>query len=335
MEDISPKWLSEVLGLSVHSLQPGKLAGGIAITSELAAFNLESTAGPISVVVKLRRPGWKMDALYTREIRFYKELASDLGDLVPTCHHIDSNDETGDFVIVLEDLSAADPGHELEGLTLKQGMAVANALGTYHGKMWRDERAAQWPHKTFTQEDGQRINERFAKQWPLLVNQGKYEIPAGLFEIVPHIAKRLPIALQKMSQGARTLIHSDVHAENLLLDDERVIFIDWQNAAFANASVDLAGLILCCDSAVQESHWRKILTSWQERVLAYGVELSEVNSAINTVPQAIVWSFVGVSSWLATFEAEKLRDAHTLQCHWRRLVSGLLTTWPHDLTISS
>ena len=328
MEDISPKWLSEVLSCSVHSMRRGELAGGIAITSQLAAFHLESTKGPLSVVVKLRRPGWKMDALYEREVRFYKELACDLGELVPLCYHIESKDDTGDFVILMEDLSAANPGHNLEGLTLQQGLDVAYALGSYHGKMWQDERAAHWPHKTFTAEDGQRLNERFAKQWPLLVSQGKYEIPAGILEIIPHIAIRLPQALQRMSQGAGTLIHSDVHAENLLLDGERVIIIDWQNAAFANASIDLAGLILCCDNKVQKEHWQEVLTCWRNRVMNFAVEQSEAEQVIDTVPYAILWNFVGVSSWLATFEAEKLRDGHTLQCHWRRLVSGLQTTFP-------
>ena len=327
MSHVSAQWLSQVLGHSIDSAKPGELAGGIAVTSQVGAFHLESVNPPKSVVVKLRRPGWQMDTLYLREIRFYKELATELGDLVPHCHYVELDEESGDFVIVLEDLSAATPGHNLEGLSWKEGQTVAQALGTYHGKMWDDERASTWPSKTYSKEDGDRIKRHFDKQWPLLVSQGKYEIQPPIFEIVPQIGERLPKALSEMSKGPRTLIHSDIHAENLLLDRDRVVIIDWQNAAFANPVFDLSGLFLCCHSQIQRNHYEELLDCWSEAAIKEGAPKTEVIPVAKIVPLAVIWNFVGVASWLATFEAEKLRDSRTLQSHWRRLSSGLLASW--------
>ena len=99
---------------------------------------------PKSVVVKLPSPEPESRAAgishrtYEREAKFYMNLASRVDIRRPHCHWVEFDEETHDFVLVLEDLAPAEPGDQLTGCTVEQARLAVVELAGLHGPMWAD-----------------------------------------------------------------------------------------------------------------------------------------------------------------------------------------------------
>ena len=72
-----------------------------------------SEPGPSSVVGKFPSPGPTSRATrlamrnYEREVRFYQEIAPTVASRTPACYAAEVDVVTGDFVLILEDLTTA------------------------------------------------------------------------------------------------------------------------------------------------------------------------------------------------------------------------------------
>lgn len=65
---------------------------------------------------------------YLREVRFYQDIAPRLKVRVPACHHAEIDSNKTEFVLVLEDLSPARPGDQIQGCTVEEtALAVVEA----------------------------------------------------------------------------------------------------------------------------------------------------------------------------------------------------------------
>ncbi|HCV26909.1 MAG TPA: hypothetical protein DGB32_01140 [Dehalococcoidia bacterium] len=70
-----------------------------------------------------------------REVRFFKVLASDLGVPVPECYYAEADSESGDFVLLLEDLSSDRPDDEAN-VVLEDVKLVVRNMARLHGRWW-------------------------------------------------------------------------------------------------------------------------------------------------------------------------------------------------------
>lgn len=152
IDEITNEWLSQALGGTVTGYQTTFLEGGVLSD----AFKLHSITyagdqgdAPASVVVKVansvkdRRDFALLGNAYTRELKFFQELASDVPLRSPKLYTCDSDGSAGSesFIIVMEDLSThskvfdqvEDPPNE--AFTRKIALEAAEM----HAKFWESE----------------------------------------------------------------------------------------------------------------------------------------------------------------------------------------------------
>ncbi len=161
-----------------------------------------------------------------REALFYRELAPRLELRTPRIHAVRVDPESGDFVLLMEDLAAT-------GCTVSEGPqsvsvdAAARAL---------DDLAAL--HVRYEDPERRRAEAGWVPEPPPPSDYGVVRLKQGLEE---H-RERLSDAFAEMARvyvehqaalhalwhpGPRTLIHGDAHIGNLFEDSGRVGFLDW------------------------------------------------------------------------------------------------------------
>ena len=101
---------------SVSAAEVESIGRGTGLLCQLARVTLEyepgAPAGPRTLVAKLAAEDADIRGMvglfrfYEREVRFYEELASSLSIAVPRCHWSAYDQDSGDFVLLLEDLGA-------------------------------------------------------------------------------------------------------------------------------------------------------------------------------------------------------------------------------------
>lgn len=323
--ELNPDWFSRCLSrhfqtkIVVHSIEEKPLMGGIPVTSTVQRWCLDSEGNaPRSVIVKLNKSGWSEKhgtALYERELKFYEELIGAHEAPVPQCYFAAGDEENKHFAFVLEDLSEARPGHCLAGLTVDQAIAAMVDLANFEKDWWNSDALENWPRKMVTQEGLEKFVGYFETHWPRLLESGKYKVSEALNNCVTHFDRRQ--FYQDRLNGTQeplTLVHGDLHAENFIIDDSKLVIFDWQNAAFGHPSIDATQLLNALNAEEMADSWQVVLRKYSE---ALGhLSFLEMERAVRAQARSV---FMGVACWLVTFEADSLRDASTIQNYWSRL----------------
>jgi len=72
---------------------------------------------------------------YLREVKFYNELRESLDVQTPKLLFTDINEETHDFVLMMEDLAPAQQGNQLEGCSVAEVKIGLTELARLHGAL--------------------------------------------------------------------------------------------------------------------------------------------------------------------------------------------------------
>ena len=231
--DITLDWLKDALSWERPGCEPASIEvepdfGGPSLLGRLARVRLGYAApgcGPPSVIVKFQaRPS-------DREAQIYRLLSEANVRSVPRLYRAYENG-----TLILEDLSPARPGSQVEGCTAQQARAVLSLLAEIHGRFWGDPRIPPMKPERFAAV----IDVNMQQCWePFTRRYGdRLGNTAGAGAWMWRNAKT--VARHRLSEPA-TLFHGDVHAENLLFgDDQRHTLIDWQLASRGLAANDVS-----------------------------------------------------------------------------------------------
>jgi thiamine kinase-like enzyme len=233
--EITLDWLRNALPWTRAGCEPVSVEvepgfGGPSLLGRLARVRLTYTVpgcGPSSVIVKFQaRPSdW--------EAQIYRLLS---GAGVRSVPQLFAAFENG--TLVLEDLSPARPGTQVQGCTLQQARAVLAILAEIHGRFWDDPRVPSMPPERFAAVIDVNMTQcwkPFARRYGELLGD-----LASDFQWMWRNAEA--VAAHRLSEPT-TLFHGDVHAENLLFPEDGKrgpILIDWQLAAQGLAANDVS-----------------------------------------------------------------------------------------------
>jgi Ser/Thr protein kinase RdoA (MazF antagonist) len=259
-EAIEGPWLARVLASS------GLLAAGRSVTWEwsiigadrgftgriaLVRWRADGEGAPAGGPVVAKFPDAGQDwTRCEREVHFYRELAAEAGLAVPRFVHAETRPDEALIVLLLEHVDGV-MVDILEGAGVDQVEAVVTALGAMHGRWWESRRLAdtawlpRWGggtrgHAEPHQRRAARYRRRIA---PFLERFGDAAAP-GLAELIERLGPVLEAALAEMKALSPTLLHADLHLDNLVFglgaDAEPVVVLDWQSVSFGPGLYDLA-----------------------------------------------------------------------------------------------
>lgn len=293
---IDAEWLDTVLRRNgvlseakVSSVASANLGVGVGIMAEVSRLSIgydKAGAGaPASVISKFPTADpinlgvARMLFFYPREVAFYTQLAQHSPIRTPRLLHADLDMSDHSFVLLLEDMGGATPGDQITGLTPAQAEAAIRAIARLHGAWWGK-----------VDSGGMDALFDFADpQYGAAVQAGYqgFLAPAlsGFADFYSDYTKKTaeglaPVAarvVRDLASGARTFVHGDYRADNLLfapgLGADGIAAVDWQISGRGGPLYDVAYLI--CNSvpvAYRRQAEKTLLRLYYDTLLHTGVE---------------------------------------------------------------
>ena len=266
-DEITPEWLTDALRAGgrlgdgrVDSVEFERIGVGLGFASLVARGSVEytgdSAGAPQTLVAKLPSGHAETDALVTRmgladrEVRFFRELGADVGVPVPESYYADSDLKTGDFVLLLEDLSGARPGDQVNGCSPGDAELVVRNLARLHARWWDSDRLRRmdWLPNPAEPDASRRMRETYRSAWDRVSVTFGSAYPDGVYEIADRFSACYEEIMRPLGESPITLIHGDCRLGNLFFRDNggdaEVVSIDWQLASFSRGATDLAYFFL-------------------------------------------------------------------------------------------
>ena len=273
VEDLTPAWLSEALGTPVTGLEVERVGTGQIGT----CYRLRHDGGSVLAKLPNPDPGARdmMAGAYRGEVRFYQEVAPTVAVRVPRCHHAEMAADSGDFVLLLEDLAPREQGDQLAGCTVDQARDAVENLAGLHGPRWCDATLADVDTLSVNGPDEIAVVlEMYGPTTELFLD--------GLGELVsPEDAETLracvpligPWLLGRPERFGP--VHGDYRLDNLLFPPDGgpgVVAVDWQTVSLGLPARDLA-YFLGTSLAVEDrrAHERDLVAAYHHALTAYGV----------------------------------------------------------------
>ncbi|HEY2881098.1 MAG TPA: phosphotransferase [Pirellulales bacterium] len=307
--EISAPWLDEILhqaGAITHShvvAVESKIIGeGIGYLSSVArvkltydrpeengnsgvAVNSAANTRPATVIVKIEPPNEDFRRLgeefhaFEREIRFYREVASQVPVRLPKIYY--TLDEPPDYAIVMEDLGFCTAGDQLAGMQERQVTTAARMMGTVQAKFWNNTAL----HKLSWMPDTWDLWKHFNDHWPSFVEHCRNWLGPEHLLLGRRVAAHFDWIMQQMADAPPTIVHCDLREDNLLFGPvgtpEEVLIVDWQLSIRGMGAYDIASLQGGSELATaRRGHPFQVLRSWHEMLVAGGVENYSYDEAL-------------------------------------------------------
>ncbi len=289
--EISPAWLTEVLHSSgattatVTAVTTEQVGAGVGIMGELfravLTYTEADSGAPASVVVKLpspyeanRQQGIDL-GMYEAEIRFYNELATSTPLRTPGCYFADIVPGTGDFVMVMEDLSELTMADQIEGMTIDQAEVTVASLSQLHNPWWGKVQTPEldWiPSVVHARIEG--LAGMWPAIWPIFAEKFGPTLPEGSLAAGEKIAANYWALMSHLGRQPWTLLHQDYRCENIFFDTAKaeVVAIDWQGLGRGPGAYDLAYTLGGSMRSIERlERERDLVQGYYDRLVSTGI----------------------------------------------------------------
>lgn len=291
---ITPEWLTTALrergyiaDASVTSVETEPIGQGVGLLCQLArltpVYDRDEPSAPRSMVVKLPTHDPQTRAMvnifrfYEREVRFYRELAPEIGLKTAACYYGEVDGTTGDFALLLEDLATARLGDQLHGCAIDDAKLAIRELAAMHASWWNSPRLDTL---AWMPESSDPINKAgvslYPRAWPLFMVRIGDKLPAQMTAIGEKLGTQITGILDRFVEGPRTLCHGDYRLDNLFFQTTSapapLSVIDWQIAIKGVGTYDIGYFMSqSMDIEVRRKHEQDILKMYHELLCEGGV----------------------------------------------------------------
>jgi aminoglycoside phosphotransferase (APT) family kinase protein len=312
VEEIDAPWVEHVLD-AAGMLGEARVAGvarrvigaekgflSATVRVELAYAGEPPPGTPRSLVVKIEPPAGtfrdaerRVDA-FSREVRFYRELASLLPIRLPRVYFAAAREDGS--ALVMEDLTGLDGADQLHGLAHRQVVATVRTAARLHAAFWDSAalRALDWmPERDHFFDDG------FADHWPSFARTYELRIGRDGLRLGESIVARLAWLEERIAARPMSVIHGDLRADNLLFAPRPdgaapdVVLLDWQLATRSLAAIDVARVMGGSEPAAERrGHQLEVFAAWHEALLEAGVRGYAFEEALDDFRLAALYCLV-------------------------------------------
>jgi aminoglycoside phosphotransferase (APT) family kinase protein len=306
VDDLTPKWFSDVLDTSVRSVEI--LAAHSGTTGRARAGLTGSSDLPPTVFIKLQpfveeqRKFLRQIGLGVAEARLYASVGNELPVRSPRVWHADHDASDGSFVMVLEDLEASGcrfPSPSDDDM-LDVATSLVDELATLHAAYQGQELAwLRTPSGMRRKPEDPETASRRAHFIVSAVDQFADEMPAAFRRLGDLYSDRSLDIVALFNEGERTLIHGDTHSGNLFVDAGRTGFFDWAVAGRGPGVRDVA-YFLCNSLPIETRRAQEdsLLSRYRAGLAGNGVALDE-HTAHEQYRLFSVYSWIAAASTAA------------------------------------
>lgn len=240
-DDITVEWLSEVFqhaGVNGHVSSFKATSIGTGQVGENVRFELTGSGDiPGSVVGKFpstdpesRQTGIDTSN-YIREVHFYKHLQSRVSIQTPVVFFTGADNETHDFVIMMEDLAPGEQGDQLGGCGQEQAQLAMTQLAHLHGPLWGDISIVDDVLISNRRSSADAIQALYSMMSPGFLARYGQRLTDDEKEMVALVGDNLGAYMSSYT-GEQTLIHIDYRLDNMMFGGPYPLaVVDWQSPA--------------------------------------------------------------------------------------------------------
>ena len=191
--------------------------------------------------------------------------------IAPRCYWCKFDAGSGEFGLLLEDLTGYDQEDDRQGLSSASLRRCVEVLAVMHSKWWQSPRLASCDFLfTVDAKNTLLLAEGHARSWSSFLERYGNVLPAGYEAFRPPLMRSLQLAGTALDAAPRTLVHLDFRADNLFFrgDLGRTVAIDWQLATRGAAVADLATLFSnSTGTDLRRQAEEELLQMWHDTVV--------------------------------------------------------------------
>jgi aminoglycoside/choline kinase family phosphotransferase len=288
--DLTPEHFSRWLGHDVAAIAATPIGDGLVgmnLRVQLTYAGATPDGAPATVVVKLPSPDPTSRATgialrnYEREVLFYAHIAHTVDIRVATCHHGEWDPDSGDFVLVLEDLGPARQGDQITGCGVEHARRAVHELARLHGPRWADPTLhdVEWLTRRVDGESAEQLGAMYGLFMPgFLATYAKY-LDADGIALVEAFSPRV-VDWVVGDDSPLTVTHGDYRLDNLMFGTDdggpSIAAVDWQTPGHGPALNDVSyflGAGPLPDERRAIEH--ELVAEYVDGLAAYGVAISQ------------------------------------------------------------
>ena len=249
---ITAAWLTEALnsaGFDGRVNDFDAVSIGTGQVGENVRFSLSGSGDlPATVVGKFASPDpvsreTGISTLnYKREVHFYQQLQSRVNIQTPRCLFTDIDNETHEYIILMEDLAPGEQGDQLGGCNADQAELAMVQLAHLHGPVWGDTSILDDELITSRRANPGGIRELWDMVSPGFLARYADRLTDAEKQMVGQVGEVLDLLNTSYSIDD-TLIHIDYRLDNMMFGGPHPLtVVDWQTVGLGRGSD--------CDTAI-------------------------------------------------------------------------------------
>lgn len=284
--DITASWLNlalaaedtpEILDVRLDPLGEADSVSGYVVRANLTFAG--TMDGPKSVIVKLpqsrdqRTPVLKQ--FYSREVGFYRELASSVGVAVPRAYYSDIDEETSDYVLVLEDFPGLKPGKNEPGATAAEARSAVRMMAQLHADWWMRSELEGFTFLGQESDTLERYHGIVQDQTQGFLERFGHLVAPDELAVFNALPEHFQPTVTALLDAPFTLIPRDLSLKNTLIagtpDKPRFVLIDWQLAAIGAGARDVSFFI---QNSVRADGWAaesELIREYHSELVGHGI----------------------------------------------------------------
>ena len=262
--EITPSWLTgafhskdgsgsaSVTGYSAETIAEGK--GFLNQVFRLRLhYDHDPPDLPSTIIIKLPSadPALRMvsDRLGQdrREVRFYQEVAASGPLQTPHSYYCGLDPETGNTILLLEDVDAARQGDSVAGCSLAEARRSIVQLAEFQASWWDSPRLDRLEWMPLKDDETGVYQEIYAGAWESLIEKAADVMPRGLRLLGDRLIIEIPRIKAKLTEPPRTIVHGDYRLDNCFFPANALarplVVFDWEFCARGKGVCDVAAFI--------------------------------------------------------------------------------------------
>lgn len=266
--EVTAEWLTEVLRStgrlksSVTDVGIEPIGAGVGLMGELARLYLSYSneeSLPSTMVVKCaiqnenRQVAQTLD-FYNREADFYNRVAEDCPLRLPTSYYADVNQDTYDFVLLMEDLGDVSPRDQLVGASKHEVFTAVAAIAGMHIKWWGVSEADHpWMYDFMGAGEAVRLRDMiYLPALEQALDEFSYIVSDDMKSLCRRVGEHFVPLWSEQMTPFDTFVHGDYRQDNMLYTDDQpdALVMDWQISGRGKGVFDIAYFM--CQSVASE-----------------------------------------------------------------------------------
>jgi hypothetical protein len=314
VEAITPEWLTSALragghlgDASITSIQSEPVGLGVGLLCRLHRLSLSYDGAvegaPRSLIAKLpttdrqTRDLVSIFRFYEREVRFYEEICESIELGCARRYHSNYDATSGDFILLIEDLSNLRLGDQLVGASVADATLAVGELAKLHAAWWQSPRLTELAWMPVVNDP---INKAglalYPQAWTAFIERFGSKLDPRLIPIGEKLGAEANNILDRFSGGPATVCHGDFRLDNLFFHDGQgelpLTVIDWQIAIRSTGTYDVGYMMSqSVNVDVRRAHERDILKLYHEALTARGVQGYSFDQCLEDYRWALLFCF--------------------------------------------